>query len=189
MNRNEEYQALLKELEILPQELETTVEKALKRENALRKMHKFWRIPAGSLAACFAVFVLLVNCVPTFAHACENIPVLSALAEAVHFSPSLSAAVENEYVQNIGHSQTKNGVSATVEHVIVDRKQVSVFFTLDADFTEHLDFRYDIDVPNEEKGWGSSTGSYGLENGELRQVDVNFIDIDVPNKMNLNLKI
>ena len=53
------------------------------------------------------------------------------LAQAVAWSPSLSAAVENDYVQPIGQSQTVNGVTATVEYVIVDRKQLSIFYTLD----------------------------------------------------------
>ena len=94
MNRNEEYFMLLQELESVPEEVEMTVEKALKRENTSRKKRRVWGIPAGSLAACFAGFVLLVNCFPTFAAACGNIPLLGKLAEAVQFSPSLSAAVE-----------------------------------------------------------------------------------------------
>ena len=130
MNRNEEYRALLRELETTPPALDTAVERALKRHRAARK-RRLWGIPVGSLAACFALFVGLVNAFPTFAAACEDVPVLGALAEAVRFSPSLSAAVEHDYVQPVGQSQTKNGITATVESIIVDQKQVNIFFTLD----------------------------------------------------------
>ena len=95
-------------------------------------------IPAGSLAACFLGFVLLVNLFPPFARACGSVPVLRELALAVAWSPSLSAAVENEYVQPIGKSQTENGITATIEYVIVDQKQVNIFLTLKGEGYETL---------------------------------------------------
>lgn len=134
MNRSEEYQALLNELENTPQALETTVERALKRERASQSKRRAFGIPAASLTACFTAFVLLVNVFPTFAHACGNVPILRELAKAVCWSPSLSAAVENEFVQPIGKSQTMNGITATIEYVIVDQKQVNIFFTLEGDY-------------------------------------------------------
>ena len=120
MTRNEEYQALLQELETTPAALDGAVERALRRRKRDRRLRLFG-VPAGSLAACFAAFVLLVNLFPPFARACGSVPVLRELAQAVAWSPSLSAAVENDYVQPIGQSQTVNGVTATVEYVIVDR--------------------------------------------------------------------
>ena len=138
MNRNEEYKALLAELEQTPEELENTVQRALKRENTSRNKRRAWVISCGSLAACFACFVLLVNLSMPFAQACGRIPVLRELAKAVSWSPSLSAAVENEYVQPIGQSQTVNGITATIEYVIVDQKQLHIFFTLDSDDYDNL---------------------------------------------------
>ena len=111
MTRNEEYQALLQELEPTPAALEGTAERALRRRRRDRRLRLFG-VPAGSLAACFVAFVLLVNLFPPFARACGNVPVLRALAQAVAWSPSLSAAVENDYVQPIGQSQTVNGITA-----------------------------------------------------------------------------
>ena len=35
----------------------------------------------------------------------------------------------------------------------------------------------------------STTGSYGLENGALRRIDVNFVDIDVPETLELALQV
>ena len=137
MNRNEEYQALLQELEPTPPALDGTAERALRRRRRDRRLRIFG-VPAGSLAACFIAFVLLVNLFPPFARACGNVPVLRALAQAVAWSPSLSAAVENDYVQPIGQSQTVNGITATIEYVIVDQKQVNIFFTLKGEGYETL---------------------------------------------------
>lgn len=187
MNRNEEYKALLTELEQTPKELENTVQKAMKRENTSRKKRRAWGISCVSLAACFACFVLLVNLSVPFARACGNIPVLRELAKAVSWSPSLSAAVENEYVQPIGQSQTENGITATIEYVIVDRKQVNIFFTLDS--KEHAQLEADSRIELPGGGYSCGSSSYGTPNGELRSVRVDFIEWDVPDTLDLVLSV
>ena len=97
MNRTEEYKALLAELETTPPELESTVARAMNRGNASQKKWRIFGTSIGSLAACFVGFVLLVNLSTPFARACGRIPLLADLAKAVSWSPSLSAAVENDY--------------------------------------------------------------------------------------------
>lgn len=177
MNRNEEYRALLQELETTPPALDTAVERALKRHRAARK-RRLWGIPAGSLAACFLLFVGLVNAFPTFAAACEDVPVLGALAEAVRFSPSLSAAVENDYVQPVGQSQTKNGITATVESIIVDQKQVHIFFTLEGEGYESLSAEMPAFSPAQQC---SILGSdFQQKPGTLLNFTLDYVDRDVP---------
>ena len=79
MNRNEEYNTLLRELDQTPPELEYTVTRAKAR--ARRHQARRWvGVPVGTLAGAFAAFVLLVNTVPTFALACSHVPVLGDLA-------------------------------------------------------------------------------------------------------------
>lgn len=134
MTRNEEYRQLLEQLDKTPPALEYTLQRAQTREKACRRKWRLLGVPAGSLAICFTAFVLLVNLFPTFAYACGGVPVLRELAKAVAWSPSLSAAVENQYVQPIRMSQTENGITATVEYVIVDQKQVNIFFTLEGEY-------------------------------------------------------
>ena len=128
MDRNEEYKALLRELDQTPPELEYTVTRAKARAKRSRA-RRWFGVPAGTLAGAFAAFVLLVNTVPTFALACSRLPVLGDLAAAVDWSGSLSRAVEHDYVQTIGQSQTKDGVTVTAEYAIVDRRRVELFFT------------------------------------------------------------
>ena len=130
MTRNEEYQALLQELETTPATLDGAVERALRRRKRDRRLRLFG-VPAGSLAACFAAFRAAGEPVPALRAGLRLSAGAAELAQAVAWSPSLSAAVENDYVQPIGQSQTVNGVTATVEYVIVDRKQLNIFYTLD----------------------------------------------------------
>lgn len=189
MSRTEEYTRLLLQLESTPEQLKTTAERAVNRLNTLQKKQRiFSRIALGA-AACFTVFAASVNLSPTFAKACESVPVISALMEAVRFSASLSAAVEHDYVQPMNLTQTENGVTAIVKHLIVDRKQVSTFFTLESETAEYLDYTWDIEVPGENMGWSSSSSNFGKKGDELRQIDTNFMEIDVPDTLLLTLKV
>lgn len=186
MNRNDEYRALLQELETTPPALDTAVERALKRHRAARK-RRLWGIPVGSLAACFALFVGLVNAFPTFAAACEDVPVLGALAEAVRFSPSLSAAVEHDYVQPVGQSQTKNGITATVESIIVDQKQLNIFFTLEGEGYKTLSAEMPRFSPAQQC---SILGSdFQQKPGTLLNFTLDYVDQDVPDGFTMTFSV
>ena len=178
MNRNEEYNALLAELEQVPKQIDNTVEQAMQRLITSQKKRRVWAISCVSLAACFACFVLLVNLSVPFARACGNIPVLRELAKAVSWSPSLSAAVENEYVQPIGQSQTENGITATIEYVIVDQKQLHIFFTLKGDGYDNLN----AELPRYEPEQVCSTIGSGWNQppGTLLNFTLDYGDNNVP---------
>lgn len=126
MNRNEEYSALLQELEQVPPELDGTVDRARARLRR-RRVRRWWGIPAASLAGVAAAFVLLVNYSMPFAQACSAIPVLRELMAAVAFSPSLKLAVEHNYAQYIGQEQIQNGVTLRLEYLILDQGQLQFF--------------------------------------------------------------
>ena len=139
MNRMEEYQALRATAEQPAAGLEDTLTRARKR---LRRRRAMVLRPLTGLAACFAVFVVLVNFCAPVAYACSKVPGLRELAEAVTFSRSLTDAVNNEYVQPIDLKQTQNGITASVEYLIVDQKQVNVFYRLDSKKYESLPFAH-----------------------------------------------
>ncbi len=177
MNRNQEYEALLRELEPIPDMLDTTVERALKRKKTSQKKRRLLGVPMGSLAACFAAFVVMVNAFPTFAKACEDIPLLRELAEAVSWSPSLSEAVENEFVQPIGQRQTVNGITATIEYLIVDQKQLNIFFTLEGDY-ENLSAEMPKFTPSQH--CSVMGASYREPPGTLLNFTLDYVEGDVP---------
>ena len=189
MNRNEEYRALMLALEPVPEALNGTLERALAREKVSLKRRRRFTGGASGIAACFVAFVLMVNLFPTFAYACGNVPLLRELAKAVAWSPSLSAAVENEYVQPIGLTETKNDITATVEYVIVDRKKLSIFYTLDFDAEKiggdvYADYRY-ADI----ESWAGTAGSTAIESGALEEIDLDFVEGDVPNTLSMTISV
>ena len=186
MNRMEEYQEFMKELNRVPAELDGTLERATRRK---RKRSAVTRSIVG-LAASFAVFVLLVNGSETIAYACSQIPILRELAQAVTFSKSLSKAVENEYVQEMNLTQTDGDVTAEIEYLIVDRKSVYIFYKLHSDVHEVMNARKNVlsaDGSEElEVAWVDP--NFGLSSGELTYLRLEFEE-SVPDTMRLELNV
>jgi len=202
MNRMEEYKDLLNELEHLTETVDTSeevVERAvdrrlegtLDRAIARKKRNNLVFKPLIGLAASFALFVLLVNFSTTVADACSGIPVLRELAEAVTFSPSLEDAVDNEYAQIMDIFDQDGDVSGKVEFLIVDQKQVNIFFRLYSDKHEEMSIEPAVDgLDGEEIGSNSCViYEHDVPNGELWSVTFDFVSDDVPDKMKFNLDI
>lgn len=191
MNRKQEYQDLLAELENTPSELEYTVARAQARAKKAQSIRKFFLMPTSRVAVIFIAFVVMVNLSTTFAMACERIPVLRELAAAVSFSSSLSTAVDNEYVQTIGLEQTENGITMRVEYVIVDQKQLNIFYTLQSQ--EYFDMDATPDIFNSDgrglNSYSISANGYNSDNGELRQFVVDFVDNDMPDSLILKCRV
>lgn len=165
MNRNEEYNALLHELEQVPPELDGTVDRARARLRR-RRAGRWWGIPAASLAGVAAAFVLLVNYSMPFAQACSTVPVLRELMAAVAFSPSLKLAVEHNYAQYIGEEQIQNGVKLRLEYLILDQGQLRFFLKVDGPHGHYMasaDLADGDGVPLE----GCAISSSAFDPGEL----------------------
>ncbi|SHH86029.1 DUF4179 domain-containing protein [Clostridium grantii] len=190
MNRSEEYLMLIKELDNTPPQLEYSMQRV---EAKLKKEHKgrFFTVSLTSLVIFFITFILLVNSFPTFAYACGRIPLIKNLAQLVAFSPSLSAAVENEYVQPIEIEQTQNGITARIEYVIVDQKELDIFYSLDSENYNEMDANPEIKARDNSplEGYSLISGNYDTGNGELNHITVSFVDVDMPDSMILTLKV
>lgn len=195
--RMSEYEKMMNDLEkAVPPELEGVFDRASARERKHRRVMRFVK-SAGSIAAVFACFVLSVNFITPVAQACSKIPILKDLAAAVDFSGSLSRAVENEYVQTVGLSQTKNGIKADIDYVIVDQKQVNIFYRLEYEpgsdegndikrnENTQLEALFEIgkDMPTHGITWSGPD-----EEGKLRSVTIDFTDSHVPETIPLVLK-
>lgn len=189
MDRMEEYRLLREELEQTPPALESVLPRARARVRR-RRVSRWIAAPAGSVAAMFAVFVLLVNVATPFAMACSNIPILKELTAAVAFSPSLKAAIQHEYVQRVGQTQTAGDVTMTVEYLIVDQKQVNVFFSLRSDRYSQLSGSGDVRQADGSRPSASlSFPQAPSDPEELRRISIDFQEEDVPDTLILDYKV
>ena len=187
MNRNEEYQALLSELEAVPDGLRDTEQRALTRRMALQKRRRLVLTPILGAAACFTAFVLLVNLSIPFASACGRVPWLRELAKTVAFSPSLSAAVENEYVQPMGLRETENGITAIIEYIIVDQKQLNIFFTLHS--REYDNLSAEMPEFSEHQHCSVIGANFRQPPGTLLRYTLDYMDHDVPEELTMSFGV
>ena len=187
MNRNEEFTDFMKELDGNVPE----ITESLKRGSRRKARKLFLYQPVMGLVTVFALFVLSVNLCAPVAEACSRIPVLKDLAKAVTFSKSLSTAVENEYVQEMNLKQTQGDITAEIAYLIVDQKQVNVFYRFESDQYEQLNAHCSLLDANGEELWGYSlsSGSYGLSNEELRCATADFSEINVPDVLHFQMKV
>lgn len=187
MNRQDELQELLKELDEPVGALAGTLPRAKKR--LARKRGIMGGI--ATVAAVFLLFVGLVNFSMPIAYACSKIPIIKELAEAVTFSRSLQDAVDNEYVQPMNLQKEDGGVTATVEYLIVDQKQVNVFFRLDSEYYEALSTDPEVREADGSRpaSCAYSISEFGVENGELRCLTIDFVEEDVPRALRIVMDI
>ena len=187
MSRREEYLALMEELDQPIPELENTVARALKRK---KRRNKLLLRPLAGAAACFAAFVLLVNFCAPVAYACSRVPGLRILAEAVTFSKFLRDAVENDFVQPLSLTQQQAGITASVEYLIVDQKQVNVFFRLDSDIYNSLSVDPAVRLENGHFASCSyALNNHSAANDDLQSITIDFVEEDVPDRLRLQLSV
>ncbi len=189
MNRTEEYLTLQAQLEQVPLDLDGTLARAEGR--LLRRKRRITRL-CSTMAASFALFVALVNfCMPV-AYACSQVPMLRELAEAVTFSRSLTRAVDNQYVQPIDLTDTQNGITATVEYLIVDQKQVNVFFRLESEEHAQLDGEVDFTRANGDRFTGGMSWDVNdreVPTGQLQSATLELFRDDVPGQLQFSLEV
>lgn len=129
MSRTEEFNLLMQELEENTPDLSGAIGRAKRKKTVNRLAIR----PLVCLLAVFSVFVLLINVSAPVASACANIPILTGLAQALSFRPTLSEAVDNDHVQEVVIPQSEGDVTVTVEYIIADEMEINVVFRLDPD--------------------------------------------------------
>ncbi|QNK40889.1 DUF4179 domain-containing protein [Caproicibacter fermentans] len=193
MNRMEEFMTLQRELENEPAALQSTTLRCLERVGRARKRARFWKIPVSAVAAALACFVILANTSVAFARSVGGIPLLSDLAKAVTYEPGLKAAIDNEYVQPVGLSQTKDGVTLSIPYLIADKSQLVLFYSLHSADGRSLELRgAGLGGLTDEFGKKVEYTSYceGPENGAeaLQKIHYQFTNgSETPEKIHLEL--
>ena len=184
MNRMEEYEAMVTQLETVP--ISDPVAKAKKRWRRSRAVRR----SVAGLAAAFGVFVGMINLSPAVSAACRELPFLKEVVALLTFNPSLRMAIEHDYVQMVGQEQTKDAVTGRVEYLIVDQKQVNVFFTLTSETYDWLDATPEITGMNGEHfQTAMSYGGLPEEADALRQLTIDFVEENVPDELKLMLRV
>ena len=132
-DKKENWDVLIEESAAYPEELDSMENRLQKR---IGKDRRRARALSGSLSsvAMLMLFTFFVNTSTVFADSMANIPILSQLARFVRFDRSLSEAIENEYVQEVGLTAWDGERSLMIPYVIADERNLVVFYQLPEDF-------------------------------------------------------
>lgn len=93
--------------------------------------------------------------------------------------------MENEFVQEMNLRQTKGDITAEIAYLIVDQKQVNVFYRFASKKYGKLNAHCEALFEDGEKmnGYSMVMGEYGLPNEELRCASMDFHEEDVPGEI------
>ena len=185
MNRNDEYRRLMQELDALP-----VPDGSLRRAKRRERIRKYAVRPLSAVAAVLVLFTALINLSSDVAYAAAQIPGLRELVRALTFSRSLQDAVRNEYVQPVGLTESDNDVQVTVDYLILDEKNLTVFCRVESGKYPHLaaepDFSFSLQEPCL---LGCSVNNPDARNGELRSFSLNVSDGSIPSPVIFRLKL
>jgi len=189
MDRQQEYKSLMLELEKTPDEMMKMSDQTKTRARK-RNIIRYTIVPMGAFVAMFFMIMVAVNISPTVTYAFERIPVLRQIATAVNFSPSLSEAIEHEFIQRIDLEQTINSITMRVEYVIVDQRQLNIFYTLNSHTYSYLRSHASILCAEERHHLPAAISfSSAIETGAIRKAVVDFFNEQVPSKLILEMRV
>jgi hypothetical protein len=119
--------------------------KALKKVKK-EKSRKVGLVGFGSVIVLCFCFIFTVQQSPTFASFAAKIPGLSALVELIQDNEGIIDALENDYYEELGLIQSKDGKTVTLHGAIID--EYNVFLNYDFDFTRKVANHnaYDLEI-------------------------------------------
>lgn len=175
MNRNDEFFELKNDLPQAPVELQYTATKAITKAKKSKRRSLLLKTPLISFCSLAVAFVILVNLFPAVALAMSNTLGLKELVKAVAFNPNLKRAVEHDYYQEIGETETQEDVKVTVDYMILDAGHVSLFFHVNAPVKAGL---YHFDLTNSKNEGLSACLLYDTmyETGKLEEIQIELTD-------------
>lgn len=119
------------------------------------KRLQIWK---GMALTC-AILLIFVGCIrisPAFASVVSNIPGLSPLVQMITYDKGVADILDNQYYEDLGLSQTQNGLSFTLQGIIADETGMILPYKFSAPMdlrnleTEKIELRLNGEVLNAE---------------------------------------
>ncbi|MGM7684242.1 DUF4179 domain-containing protein [Cytobacillus sp. Hm23] len=148
----------------IPEGLDQSIRNGMNKATKSRRINRRMRLTFISACILILSFVTTVRVSPAFANYMSTIPGLAKIIELIQFDQSLQVAVENEFIQHIGASKEQNGVTFTIDSVIVDESKMVMFYTMEnVDDYNYLHPLPDL-LTSEGKDYLTSSSSSNLTN-------------------------
>lgn len=120
--------------------MEIEIEKGIRRGKLerIRKRRSFY---AAAAALLVAVNLLSIRLFPAYAEAVARIPGLERFVALIAHDRGLVDAIDNDFYQASGVSDTEDGATLTVEGLIADNSRIVLFYSLEDAEDAGLDLR------------------------------------------------
>lgn len=169
------------------------MERAQKEKRQLKKRRRRWFGSLAVVALLLVTFVTSIRVSPVFAQAVASIPGMEKFVELISHDKGLGAAIENDYYQKIGVTQTVDEQTLTVNGVILDETGINIFYTIESE-NPLKGLRVDY-VNLKAKGMPESSFSFGnvMDEEEVYtykdRIDYKFGDLYTSPDQLFNLKV
>ncbi|PWW29602.1 uncharacterized protein DUF4179 [Cytobacillus oceanisediminis] len=125
---------------------EETPEEPARTEKKPRRRRKPWLLPSVAAAVLAIVFLTSIRVSPAFAHYVAELPGMQKIVDLIRFDKGLMSAVENDYLQEVGITEEKNGLKVTVDSVIADETGLVIFYTMEAEKNQSNFYVEDVEL-------------------------------------------
>jgi hypothetical protein len=184
---------------IVPENIDDYIRKGIALGVKKKKANKIKLMANAAVISILTLFTVSVRTSPAFAAYMAKLPGLEYLVKFINYDKGLQSAIENNFIQNINSSVTKEGIKFTIKDVIIDNSKALIFYSIE----NQIDNRY-IELenvkPTNENGeelkeftssWGSSRPDEVRLNKEIEgMVELNFNDKTIlPNVLHLEVKL
>lgn len=134
---NQDYEALVKELaniDVPHKRLAAARLETLRRHQQEIRIRRRTFKSLAVLALLVLVFVTTIRVSPVFASAVAKIPGFAPLVQMITYDKGVADILNHHYYEEIGTTQTKNGLTFTLQGVIADESGMILPYTLSAPF-------------------------------------------------------
>lgn len=147
-------------------------------------------------AAIFILgFATMIRVSPAVAAYVSQIPGFEKIVELIKHDKGLLSAIENDYIQELGVSDQKDGIQMKIDYAIADEEQVVLFYTLESnEAAQSFNLRSPKIMTSDGKeitsGISYSYGSVTEEKDQYSKIELYFTDgISVPSEFTLETKV
>lgn len=115
----------------IPENIDDFIKKGMVKHSKKKKVYQFARLASTAAVIALLILAVTIRLSPVFADYLQDVPVLKYIVKLVNYDKGLKAAVENNFIQNIGVSDEHAGIKFTVDSIIVDEARMIVFYTIE----------------------------------------------------------
>lgn len=165
-----------------PSNLQNAVNAGIQRAGSVRKSRlRLFTVSAAAILF-FTLFIGGIRISPAFASYMSHIPGMDKIVQLISNDKGLQLAIDHNLLQPINVMDSHDGVSLTVDNVIMDEARLVVFYTLEGskDATDTLN---DIQLLNiqllDEKGQPMQAASNSFASDQIESIKnrSSFIDV------------